>query len=679
MVKLNVRECFVDGPVFRAQLEYAEAGLSDLELRLDRVSSLFNEYAEASRRQSELATRLAGEITSFATCELSRKDEALDDILREVADSICIIEEHRDTLEKQSWQRVSASTDVFKRKHIQTLLGFKQKYHADRREMELAEERYSQCRPGNVNALSQSAKTLHDARKIVHKSGTEYVAQINMFEERKKLFFSEKVVQETALATASFFQLGHSIFAKLQPTLGRLVENIKGTLTGLGVVEDQIAQEAKNVFKDGETVRNEAFVRFQLTDLSCSDAAGSNQNAAGVEVGSSLGSLSNGEGFNRSTHSFEKSVHDTIARETPTSLRRAGKKSDHVDSERDANGELESKVTEGDAKREQRQQQCGYLNCLEKRGLLMHWSRYYYFIVDDLLMVQKSHKEPPELAANMLLCKVKLPDDIDDFRKERNFTFVVISPQSRIILQAETSEDLKNWLEALEMAIVQAFDTSEMSHRPPIEGSEKEAEERPSSGPSVDLSEVINMASNHLCADCSCKNPEWASVNLGITLCIACSGVHRSLGVHISQVRSLTLDRWRPHWVSLMLQKGNAYSNSIYQHEYEKRLQEGLLSTRSDQKFVKRPTAGSSLEERKQFIVEKYLNLGYVSEAMKERILAERSGGENNEKRSGENSSTSSYAGFGRNNATPSTQSDSAAKSAATALKGFFTKSFSKR
>lgn len=71
------------------------------------------------------------------------------------------------------------------------------------------------------------------------------------------------------------------------------------------------------------------------------------------------------------------------------------------------------------------------------------------------------------------------------------------------------------------------------------------------------LSEIKAMPGNNRCADCGLTNPDWASISFGTLFCLECSGVHRSLGVHISFVRSLAMDSWSPKQIAIMKAGGN--------------------------------------------------------------------------------------------------------------------------
>uniref|UniRef100_A0AAR2KSX0 Arf-GAP with coiled-coil, ANK repeat and PH domain-containing protein n=1 Tax=Pygocentrus nattereri TaxID=42514 RepID=A0AAR2KSX0_PYGNA len=178
------------------------------------------------------------------------------------------------------------------------------------------------------------------------------------------------------------------------------------------------------------------------------------------------------------------------------------------------------------------------------------WNRRWFSIQNNQLVYQKKFKDNPTVVVEDLrLCTVKHCEDI-----ERRFCFEVVSPTKSCMMQADSEKLRQAWIRAVQNSIATAFrDRAEDSEKldrksSPSTGSldsGSESREKTLKGESA-LQRVMTIPGNGTCCDCGQPDPKWASINLGITLCIQCSGIHRSLGVHFSKVRSLTLDTWEP-------------------------------------------------------------------------------------------------------------------------------------
>lgn len=161
--------------------------------------------------------------------------------------------------------------------------------------------------------------------------------------------------------------------------------------------------------------------------------------------------------------------------------------------------------------------------------------------------------------------------------------------QIRFLVQLSSETEMKYWFQILQ----QSNQGTEEISSSTIDSSSK-PKPRPKQASNT-LLEVVRKQheSNSKCCDCNnIQSVEWISINLLCVLCIKCSGVHRSMGSHISKIRSLTLDNFTSPEILHLLRSNvsNANVNSIYE------------SISSGDKI----TATSPDQERSQYITQKY-------------------------------------------------------------------------
>ncbi|XP_040606909.1 arf-GAP with coiled-coil, ANK repeat and PH domain-containing protein 2 isoform X10 [Mesocricetus auratus] len=247
--------------------------------------------------------------------------------------------------------------------------------------------------------------------------------------------------------------------------------------------------------------------------------------------------------------------------------------------------------------------------------------RRWFSIQNNQLVYQKKFKDSPTVVVEDLrLCTVKHCEDV-----ERRFCFEVVSPTKSCMLQADSEKLRQAWIKAVQTSIATAYrekgDESEKLDKKssPSTGSldsGNESKEKLLKGESA-LQRVQCIPGNSSCCDCGLADPRWASINLGITLCIECSGIHRSLGVHFSKVRSLTLDTWEPELLKLMCELGNDVINRVYEAKLEKM---GIKKPQPGQRFTEKhfrrwsqiPRSCIYRQEKEAYIRAKYVERRFV-------------------------------------------------------------------
>ncbi|EXJ81346.1 hypothetical protein A1O3_07636 [Capronia epimyces CBS 606.96] len=246
------------------------------------------------------------------------------------------------------------------------------------------------------------------------------------------------------------------------------------------------------------------------------------------------------------------------------------------------------------------------------------------------------HRDPIDLR----MASVRVARDA-----ERRFCFEVITPQYKRVYQATTEDEMNNWITSINNALQSAFETGPHTAQQPQKetngreyGAMLTGKSSSQSGPHgySQRTDVIGVSrrttvgsrptyirtssssyeetpsklldqlrnndhGNQQCADCgSTSKVDWVSLNLGIILCIECGGIHRSLGTHVSKIRSLTLDvtSFTIDIVELLMLLGNRISNMVWESLLDQSIKPGPNATR---------------DQRLKFITAKYVERAFVA------------------------------------------------------------------
>ncbi|CAB1340426.1 unnamed protein product, partial [Coregonus sp. 'balchen'] len=192
----------------------------------------------------------------------------------------------------------------------------------------------------------------------------------------------------------------------------------------------------------------------------------------------------------------------------------------------------------------------------------------------------------PPAKLNLLTCQVKLnPDEkksFDLFSHDRTYHF-----------QAEEEAECQIWISVLQNSKEEALNDA-------FKGDQDRGENNiVQELTKAIVSEVKRMSGNDVCCDCEAPKPTWLSTNLGVLICIECSGIHREMGVHYSRIQSLTLDVLGTADLLLAKNVGNVGFNEIMEAD---------LSAQG----VTKPNPSSDMQTRKDYITAKYTEKKFV-------------------------------------------------------------------
>lgn len=253
-------------------------------------------------------------------------------------------------------------------------------------------------------------------------------------------------------------------------------------------------------------------------------------------------------------------------------------------------------------------QKSGYLTKRPENVLRLtrrQWPKRYCTVSSNGFTMAHSHTHAPDVRIPVMLFQFKECGEVDG----RKFCFKLQAQTRAYTFDAESETELKDWRQVMTNCQLALFGAGDTIASPTKNGNIVTSPSSTSDTKQL-VKRIIHyiqcLPGNDRCCDCSAQDPEWLSVNLGVLMCIHCSGRHRELGVQYSRIRSLKLDAIKTSELLIARVMGNALLNEVLE-----------ANLTPDAK----PPPDADIDQRRDFIVQKYIQRKYIEHLIEPTLL----------------------------------------------------------